>query len=207
MSVSGRFIVFEGIDGSGKTTQLRLAAAHLRARGYRVIETREPGGSPGAEAIRSLLLNGPADKWSARTEALLFTAARRDHWEKTIQPALERGDIVLCDRFVDSTRAYQTAGRGIERSVIDRLHELMIGIEPDLVLILDLRPEIARQRFVARGDTENRFEQFPPSFHRQLAEAFRALATEAPNRRRLIAADRPPAELGVEIAALLDHWL
>ena len=136
-----KFLSFEGIDGSGKSTQAQLLAAHFMAEGQEVVRTREPGGSPGAEAIRGLLLTGATDKWSAETELLLFTAARRDHFETTIEPALAKGQLVVCDRFADSTRVYQGATRGDLRGKVDHLHETMIGREPDLTLIIDVNPK------------------------------------------------------------------
>ena len=147
----GLFITFEGIDGSGKSTQIRMLADHLRAHGHEVVLTREPGGSAGAEDIRSLVLEGDPDRWSAETEILLFTAARRDHLEKTIEPALAAGQIVLCDRFADSTRMYQGISRGDLRPVVDQLHSLMIGREPDLTLILDMDPAEGLARAVSSG--------------------------------------------------------
>lgn len=141
MSRSGLFVSFEGIDGSGKSTQARMLVDRLRAGGVDVIHTREPGGSPGAEEIRALVLQGDPDRWSAETEILLFTAARRDHLERTIRPALEAGKVVICDRFADSTRMYQGLSRGNLRAKVDALHDLMIGVEPDLTLLIDMDPE------------------------------------------------------------------
>ena len=130
-----KFLSFEGIDGCGKSTQAKRLAGHLTAAGQEVVLTREPGGSPGAEAIRQLLLTGATDKWSAETELLLFTAARRDHLERTITPALSAGKIVVCDRFADSTRVYQGATRGDLRGKVDQLHTAMIGRDPDMTLM------------------------------------------------------------------------
>ena len=134
----GRFITFEGIDGSGKSTQARLLSAFLKAKGIDVVLTREPGGSPGAEEIRRLLVEGAPDRWSAETEILLFTAARRDHLEKTIGPALERGATVISDRYADSTRVYQGAARGELRALVDTLHDAVIVREPDLTFVIDM---------------------------------------------------------------------
>ena len=153
----GLFISFEGIDGSGKSTQARLLAERLRAKGREVVLTREPGGSPGAEEIRALVLQGDPDRWSAETELLLFTAARRDHLERTIAPALARGATVICDRFADSTRMYQGLSRGDLRGAVDTLHALMIGVEPDLPLLIDMDPEAALARAKARATAEERF--------------------------------------------------
>lgn len=200
MAGIGALITFEGIDGAGKSTQLRLLTRHLRAAGHDVVETREPGGSPGAEEIRRLLVEGAPGRWSGETEILLFTAARRDHLEKTIRPALAAGRIVLCDRFADSTRVYQGAARGDLRTVVDRLHAELIGIEPDLTFILDMDPAAALTRGLARRSGEDRFEELGAGFQSRLREGFRALAQEFPARCRLIDAARPAAEIAAEIA-------
>jgi len=198
-----RFITFEGVDGSGKTTQLRRLAATLRGRGASVTETREPGGAPGAEAIRRLLVTGEPGRWSPETECLLFTAARRDHLERTILPALARGDIVLCDRFADSTRVYQGVARAALRATVDALHALTIGREPDLTLILDLDPALAHARGLARGGTETRFERFGPDFQVRLRSGFLALAAEFPDRCRVVPASGDPDAVAARIAALV----
>ncbi len=189
MATRGFFITFEGGDGSGKSTQLRRLAETLRAEGRDVVETREPGGSPGAEAIRPLLLDGDPDRWSAETEALLFTAARRDHLEKTIRPALERGAVVLCDRFADSTRVYQGVARAANRALVDKLHALMIGVEPDLTLIFDIAPDTALARGLARASGEDRFEEFGVSLQDAVRQGFRALVEEFPDRCVLVDAE------------------
>jgi len=146
VTARGRFITFEGIDGSGKSTQARRLYEALRAAGHEAVLTREPGGSPGAEEIRRLVLEGDPDRWSAETEILLFTAARRDHLERTIEPALAAGKIVVCDRFADSTRMYQGLSRGDLRALVDQLHTLMIGREPDLTVLIDMDPQRALAR-------------------------------------------------------------
>ena len=197
----GKFITLEGIDGSGKSTQLRALAQVLRARGLTVVETREPGGTPGAEQIRKLLVEGEPERWSAQSEILLFTAARRDHLEKTIEPALARGDTVICDRFADSTRVYQGAVRADLRAMVDRLHDLAIGLEPDLTLILDLDPQEAVERGIARGGHEDRFERFGPDFQARLREGFLALARSEPGRCRVIPAGGAPRDVAARIAA------
>lgn len=184
-----RFITFEGSDGAGKTTQLRALGTRLRALGREVVETREPGGAPGAETIRTLLVEGDPDRWSPETEILLFTAARRDHLERTIAPALDRGAIVLCDRFVDSTRVYQGIVRAELRAMVDALHASAIACDPDLTLILDLAPERALVRGQARGGAEDRFERFGLAFQIRLRDGFLALAREFPERIRVIDAD------------------
>ncbi|MEM6974234.1 MAG: dTMP kinase [Pseudomonadota bacterium] len=187
-------MTLEGADGTGKSTQARALEDRLTAAGHTVVRTREPGGAPGAEDIRRLLVEGEPGRWSAETEMLLFTAARRDHMERVIAPALAAGRIVLCDRFVDSTRAYQgaggTAGAKARRTQIDALHALTIGREADLTLILDLDPAEAHARAAARmaggPGAEDRFEKRGPAFQAALATAFRAIAADDPTRCRLI---------------------
>ncbi|MGC9371465.1 MAG: dTMP kinase [Paracoccaceae bacterium] len=182
MPQRGLFITFEGIDGSGKSTQARLLAEHLRAEGRDVVLTREPGGSPGAEEIRRLVLEGDPERWSAETEILLFTAARRDHLEKTIAPALEAGQVVICDRFADSTRIYQGITRGDLRGLVDDLHAMMIGREPDLTFVIDMDPALGLSRAKGRNGTEERFEDFGEGMQAQMRAAFLALAGEFPGR-------------------------
>jgi len=179
---AGLFISFEGIDGSGKSTQARLLAQTLRTRGLDVVLTREPGGSPGAEEIRALVLEGPPDRWSAETELLLFTAARRDHLERTIRPALAAGQIVICDRFADSTRMYQgLRGAGL-RAKVDALHALMIGQEPDLTVLVDMEPNTGLARALARQGHEERFEAFGADLQHAMQAGFLDLAKEQPDR-------------------------
>lgn len=186
MTVSGTFITFEGIDGSGKSTQARMLADALRAAGRDVVATREPGGSAGAEEIRKLVLQGDPDRWSAETEILLFTAARRDHLERTIQPALKAGKVVICDRFADSTRMYQGLSRGDLRGLVDQLHDLMIGREPDLTLLIDMDPETGLGRALGRKGHEERFEDFGPELQQKMRAGFLALAAEFPRRFRVV---------------------
>lgn len=199
----GTFITLEGPDGAGKSTQARLLAAALEAAGHRVVLTREPGGAPGAEAIRRLLVEGEPGRWSAMTELLLFTAARRDHLERTLAPALAAGAVVVCDRFVDSTRAYQSAGRdgGVGRGAVDALHTLCIGRDPDLTLILDLDPADAGARGAARGGGEDRFERFGPAFQHRLREAFAAIAAEDPVRCAVIDGTGEVEAVGARVRA------
>jgi len=199
---STRFVSFEGIDGCGKSTQAKLLASHFETELKDVVRTREPGGSIGAEAIRGLLLTGDTDKWSAETELLLFTAARRDHLERTIEPALTAGKMVICDRFADSTRVYQGATRGDLRGKVDQLHAIMIGREPDLTLIIDVDPRVALTRGLARNSGEDRFEDFGLEFQEKLRSGFLKLAQEYPQRCRLIDGNRPPAAVFKDVLAL-----
>ena len=194
---TGLFISFEGIDGSGKSTQVKLLAEKFTDP----VITREPGGSPGAEEIRALLLTGDTDRWSAETEILLFTAARRDHLETTIQPALSAGRTVICDRFADSTRVYQGATRGDLRATVDTLHTAMIGREPDLTIIIDMEPATALARGLARGSGEDRFEDMGLGFQETLRHGFLSLAKAHPNRCVLIDGNRDPAAVAAEIWA------
>ena len=186
MSGMGRFIPFEGIDGSGKSTQIRRLAETLQEAGHQVVLTREPGGSPGAEDSRKLVLEGDPDRWSAETEILLFTAARRDHLERTILPALAAGKIVLCDRFADSTRMYQGLSRGDLRGIVDQLHALMIGREPDLTILIDMDPATGLSRAKSRQTSEERFEDFGQGLQEQMRKGFLDLSRQYADRFRVI---------------------
>lgn len=199
MTAKGRFISVEGIDGSGKSTQVGLLARSLRAQGRDVVLTREPGGSPGAEEIRALVLQGATDRWSAETEILLFTAARRDHLERTILPALSAGKIVLCDRFADSTRMYQGLSRGDLRPTVDALHDLMIGVEPDLTILIDIDPRAGLARAKARLGREERFEDFGAALQEDMRAGFLALAQEFSARFRVIDGGRDVDAVAAEI--------
>lgn len=194
----GIFVSFEGIDGSGKSTQAQMLHKRL---GPEALLTREPGGSPGAEEIRQLLLTGDPDRWSAETEILLFTAARRDHLEKTIRPALGQGRTVITDRFADSTRVYQGATRGDLRNTVDQLHRLMIGTEPDITFIIDMDPAIALERGLARRSGEDRFEDFGLGFQETLRHGFLALAHDFAHRCVVIDGNRTPEAVAAEVAA------
>ncbi len=220
----GHFLSFEGIDGSGKSTQTRLLAEALRTRGLTVVLTREPGGSAGAEEIRSLVLEGHADRWSPETELLLFTAARRDHLEKTIRPALARGEVVICDRFADSTRIYQGLTRHDLADTVNRLHDLMIGTEPDLTFLIDIDPAAGLARATARAGVgagvgagagagagvgagaEMRFEGMGIALQTRARAGFLALASAAPARFRTLNGDRRSEIIAAEILnATLAH--
>lgn len=200
--MAGLFLSFEGIDGSGKSTQARLLADALRAMGHAVTLTREPGGSAGAEEIRRLVLEGATDRWSPETEILLFTAARRDHLEKTIRPALARGEIVITDRFADSTRVFQGLTRGDLTAVVDQLHALMIGVEPDLTLLFDLEPVKGLARAVARPGKELRFEDMGLAFQERARAGFLDLAARH-DRFRVIDADAEPETVAVRVMAAI----
>jgi len=197
------FISFEGIDGSGKSTQARLLSERLRARGAEVVLTREPGGSPGAEEIRRLLVEGGEDRWSPETELLLFTAARRDHVERLISPALARGAIVVSDRFADSSRVYQGLARAENRRLVEELHRLMIGIEPDLTFIIDIAAEVSLTRGALRGGVEDRFESIGLGFQQRLRQGFLDLASENPARIRVIDGNGSEDEVAARVLAAL----
>ena len=186
--MTGRFITLEGGEGTGKSTQGKRLARALEEKGLSVVLTREPGGSPGAEEIRTLLVNGAPGRWDAMTETLLMYAARADHVGRTIGPALVAGKWVVCDRFSDSTYAYQGAGRGLERETIRRLDALVLDdFKPDLTLVLDLDVDVGLKRAMARsGATENRFEQFDRDFHQRLRQSFQDISRRHPDRCILI---------------------
>jgi len=187
MTEPGRFISFEGGEGTGKTTQARLLAAALEKRGIDCVITREPGGSPGAEEIRALLVNGEPGRWESLTETLLLYAARADHVARTIKPAMEQGRWVLCDRFADSSWAYQGAGRGLDRETVRRIESVAIGdFKPELTFVLDLPAEEGLKRANARASAESRFEQFDIGFHERLRQAFLDIARRSPDRCRVI---------------------
>lgn len=203
----GTFITFEGIDGSGKSTQTKRLARHLESLGHEVILTREPGGSVGAEEIRSLVLEGDPDRWSAETELLLFTAARRDHLERTIYPALDAGKIVICDRFADSTRMYQGLSRGDLREKVDKLHKLMIGTEPDLTILIDMDPAVGLARAKGRQTAEERFEDFGQELQIKMRHGFLDLAQQYKTRFRLIDGNRNMDEVAKDIQLAVTDYL
>ena len=206
MTAKGSFITFEGIDGSGKSTQARLLAENLQAQGREVVLTREPGGSPGAEEIRALVLQGEPDRWSAETEILLFTAARRDHLERTILPAIDAGKVVICDRFADSTRMYQGLSRGDLRATVDQLHSLMIGREPDMTILIDMDSDTGLSRALSRQGIEERFETFGADLQAQMRAGFLSLAKEFADRFVVIDGARDIDAVSIDvIQAVHDH--
>jgi dTMP kinase len=187
MRQRGRFITFEGGEGSGKSTQAKRLAERLKLRGHEVIQTREPGGSPGAEAIRHLLLSGIAKPLGPEAETFIFAAARDDHVSTTIRPALERGAWVVCDRFIDSTRVYQGSLGNVDQRLIRALERLVVGdTKPDVTFILDVPPEVGLSRVASRGNAVDRFEAEHVEYHRLLREAYRDLAEQEPDRCVLV---------------------
>ena len=204
---SGIFITFEGIDGSGKSTQAKALASSLKKNGVDNILTREPGGSSGAEIIRKLLVEGDPSKWSPETEMLLFTAARRDHLEKTIEPGLREGKIVISDRYVDSTRVYQGVTRGDLRQTVDKLHNLMISKEPDLTFIIDMDPQEALDRGLARDSGEDRFEDFGLEFQLKLRNGFLDLKNSFTERCYIIDGSKTSQQISLEIFNIVNNIL
>lgn len=184
--MSGRFITLEGGEGAGKSTQAQRLAERLRGLGHSVVTTREPGGSEGAEAVRALLVDGPPERWSVAAEACLINAARADHVNRLIRPALERGDWVICDRFVDSTLAYQGAGKGLADSALRSLHHIAAAdLWPDLTLLLDLPFADGLARAKARGGA-GRFEAHDTGFHGRVRAGFLQIAADEPARCRIV---------------------
>lgn len=207
--MAGRFITLEGGEGAGKSTQLKYLADRIRARGHQLVETREPGGSPGAEAIRALLLEGTGDRWTPPTEALLFAAARADHVERTIRPALAEGKWVLCDRFVDSSIAYQGAAGGVGIEAIRALHAIgSAGLLPHRTLLLQLPAEASADRARRRdGDDTDRIGARDDQFHAAVAASFANLALVEPARFRTIDAAGTPAEVTDRLVDALEDLL
>jgi dTMP kinase len=196
-----RFIVFEGGEGAGKSTQVKRLAEALRALGQNVVTTREPGGSPGAEAIRGLLVTGDTQRWSPETEALLINAARMDHLDRTIRPALAQGQWVICDRFADSTMAYQGYGMGVDRAYLEELRKRVVRRdEPGLTLIFDLPVEIGLGRAVA----SQRYEKMGRAFHDTLRAAFQEIASAKDGRNRVVIdADKSEDEVARQVMAAI----
>ena len=205
---TGKFITFEGGEGGGKSTQLALLAKVLEDAGIEVVTTREPGGTSGAEEIRNLLVRGTTDRWAPLAEVLLHFAARIDHVEKVIQPALESGAWVLCDRFTDSTMAYQGGGHGLGFDRIRELHHQILGnFRPDLTLILDLPVEEGLARAFGRAGAEDRYERMDLGFHERIRATFLAIGEEAPNRCAIIDATGGVDDVQRDICAEVSHRL
>lgn len=209
MSSTGRFIVFEGGEGAGKSTQARLLAAALTAHGIEVVLTREPGGTPGAEAIRGLLLSTQGADWGPRAEALLFAAARADHVERLIRPALERGAWVICDRFIDSSRAYQGGGNGLSDAEVMALHAIgSEGLLPDCTILLELPAQEAAARCALRDQgVSDRIGGREAAYHARVAEAFGRFAQAEPARFARISALGTPDQVATRILAVLAPWM
>lgn len=200
----GTFIAFEGGEGAGKSTQSTALADHLAGRGHAVTRTREPGGTPAAEAIRAVLLDPANTGLDDRAEALLFAAARGEHAARVIRPALERGDVVVCDRFMDSSVAYQGIARGLGR---ERVADLSLwatgGLRPDLAVLLDVDPSLG----LARLEGPDRLEAEPVEWHQRVREGFLAIAADDPEHYLVLDGSRPAEDLAIEIAARVDELL
>lgn len=208
---NGLFVSFEGGEGAGKSTQIRRLAERLRELGHDVLVTREPGGSPGAEAVRHVLLSGAAEMFGTRMEAILFAAARNDHVEEVIRPALARGTIVLCDRFMDSSRVYQGVTGNLEADYIEALQRVAVnGVIPDCTLILDIPAEIGLERARKRASAvtaPDRFEKEEMQTHEKRREAFLDIAAREPDRCHVVDALRSEDEIAEDIAAIVDRRL
>lgn len=208
LAARGRFITLEGGEGAGKTTQIARLAAALAEAGVAVHATREPGGAPGAEAIRKLLVEGEPGRWQPMTEALLHFAARAEHVARTVRPLLDRGVWVLCDRFADSTMAYQGYGHGLGTGPVARLYRTVLGdFGPDLTLVLDLPVEEGLRRAAARKGTEDRYERMDRSFHERVRAGFLAIAAAAPQRCAVVDASRPADEVAASVRAAVRERL
>lgn len=211
-SGTGLFVTFEGGEGAGKSTQIRRLAEALRARGLDVLLTREPGGSPGAEAVRHVLLSGAAEAFGTRMEAILFAAARNDHVEEVIRPALRQGKIVLCDRFMDSSRVYQGVTGNLEADFIETLQRIAVdGVVPDCTLILDIPARLglerAKKRSAATADGPDRFEKEELETHEKRREAYLDIAAREPERCHVIDATQNEDAIAAEILAIVDRRL
>lgn len=203
-TTTGRFIAIEGVDGAGKGVQSRRLRDELQGSGIDVLLTREPGGSPGAEEIRNLLVHGAADRWDAMTELLLIYAARRDHLSKTIQPALQAGRWVISDRFADSSRAFQGLAGGLGLEAVEAIHRQVVGdFLPDLTIVLDLDPEQSLARTVARGGSEDRFEKKGLEYQQRVREAFTTLALRSPRTHVLVDAARTVDEVAHDVLRIV----
>lgn len=204
----GKFITFEGGEGTGKSTQVTLLADELRQAGIDVLTTREPGGAPGAEEIRNLLVNGAVNRWTPVSEALLNYAARAEHLDKTVFPALERGQWVISDRFADSTMAYQGYGHGLAHETLDKIRSAVIGdFRPDLTIIFDLDLETGLRRAEARGEGEDRYERMGKDFHLRLRQGFLDIAKAEPDRCAVIDASGSIEQVAAAIRATISERL
>ncbi|POO57433.1 dTMP kinase [Agrobacterium rosae] len=208
---TGLFISFEGGEGAGKSTQIRLLAETLRERGLEVVVTREPGGSPGAEAVRHVLLSGAAEPFGVRMEAMLFAAARNDHVEEVIRPALEKGAVVLCDRFLDSSRVYQGTTGNLEPEFIETLQRIAIdGTMPEMTLIFDISAAAGLARARKRADegaTPDRFEKEELETHEKRREAYLDIALNEPRRCRIVNADQPQDKVTEDVLSFVEPLL
>jgi len=207
-SNKGRFLTFEGGEGVGKSTQIRYLAARLESSGVAVLVTREPGGAPGllaqASALRQLLVEGDPNAWSPESEALLNYAQRVEHVRRIIKPALANGTWVLCDRFADSTMAYQGYGHRLGPDFVKKLHRLVLGsVAPDLTLVFDLPLEVGLKRALSRAGAETRFERMGLDFHKRLRQGFRAIARQNPKRCRLVDASGDETTVAKRIERLV----
>ena len=203
MRDKGYFISFEGIDGSGKSTQIQRLADFLRSLRFDIVVTREPGGSVGGEEIRKLLLQGDVDRWSAETEILLFTAARRDHLERIVLPAMNNGQIVICDRFTDSTRMYQGMRGPKLKKLVDMLDKEVIAHDPDLTILIDIDPEIGLRRAKSRETVEERFEDFGLELQKKMRKGFLDLSKQFSSRISVIDGLQSEDKVSKEICSLV----
>ncbi|MCI5048687.1 MAG: dTMP kinase [Aquisalinus sp.] len=205
--MSGIFITFEGVEGAGKSTQISHLASWLSDAGHEVLTTREPGGAPQAEQIRQLLVTGSTDSWTDMGECLLMNAARAEHLARTIRPALDAGKTVLCDRFMDSTRAYQGGAGGIDMSALLKIEAAVVGpMVPDLTLIFDLPVTAGLERARVRGG-EDRFEKKGAQYHEKVRAAFLQIAEHEPDRCHVINADQSPDDVSRDMIRCLEAWL
>lgn len=208
MKNRGCFITLEGGDGSGKSTQAAFLESYLKEQGLECLTTREPGGSPGAELIRDLILQGDVARWDALTEYLLFSAARRDHIIRTVKPALERGVWVICDRFIDSSRVYQGMVQNLPDSIIESIYESIAeGLQPDLTLVFDISPEEGLKRADSRQSLENRFERKGHAFHEKVRQSFLSLANKNSDQYEILDACLSIEELKIAVQKVVRQRL
>jgi dTMP kinase len=208
LAVRGKFISFEGGEGAGKSTQVKLLASSLRALGRDTLLTREPGGSPGGEEIRKLLVEGEPERWTPLAETLLFVAARADHVARLIEPALAKGQWVVSDRFADSTFVYQGIGRGLGVDIVRRVQQAALGnFAPDLTIVLDIDPRTGLKRTAERGKGETRFERFDAAFHERLRTGFREIAGQEPKRCTVVDGARSAETIAAEIWRIVEERL